>query len=170
MGTLYRIANKTTGEPIGDFIIDSADAVLLSSTHELLTTENLAQTLDDLKFFYIDEINKKTSQVRSRFITLELGQSITYTDKAQEALEYMQATNPVDTDYRYLDFEATATDKTVAFLAVEILQKAQDLRMINPTIEAQRKRGIKQVNEAENEFEAKTARDFAFSSLDAHGV
>jgi len=170
MGILYRIANKITGEIIGDFIIDSADAVLLSSTHELLATENLAQTLDDLKLFYIEEINKKTAQVRTRFITLELGQETTYARKAQEALDYIQATGPIDTDYPYLDNEATATDMTVADLAAAILVKVQEMDVSNVVIEAQRKRGIKQVNEATDEAEAKVARDFAFNSLDAHGA
>ena len=44
MGTLYRIANKATGKIIGDFIIDSADAVLFTKTLEISATQRLAQT------------------------------------------------------------------------------------------------------------------------------
>lgn len=169
MGTLYRIKHSTTGEVIGDFIIDSADAVLLSSTHELVSTEVLAQTLPDLKTLYIDEINKKTSQVRARYITLELGQETTYMRKTTEALDYVQAVAPIDLDYPYMNEEATATGTTLALLALAILQKSQELDVVNKTIEAQRKRGTKQVNEAVDEVAAKAARDFAFASLDMHG-
>lgn len=168
MGTLYRISNKSTGETIGDFIVDSSDAVLLSSTHELVATEVLAKTLDELKLLYIDEINKKAAQVRSRFITLEPGQETTYTRKAQEALNYIQAVDPVDTDYQYLHNEATATETTVAALAVSVLQRVQETDVTNALIEAQRKRGVKQVTESLSESTAKLARDFAFESLDAH--
>lgn len=168
MGTLYRITNKLTGEVIGDIVIDSNDAILLSSDYQLTSSEVLAQTLPDLKTLYVEEINKKAAQVRGRFITLERGQETTYARKTEEAVAYLQATSPVDTDYPYLFNEATATDTTVAALATIVIQRVQDLELINPIIEAQRKRGIKQVNEAIDEVSAKTERDGAITSLDAH--
>lgn len=169
MGTLYRIRNNQTDEIVGDLLIDSSDALLLSSTYELVITADLTETLADLKLVYIRDINRKTAQVRARFITLEPGQETTYARKASEALAYIQAVDPVDTDYPYLDNEATATGTTVAALASSVLAKVQEMDDTNVIVEAQRKRGIKKVTEAIDEATSKAERDGAITALDVHG-
>lgn len=170
MTTLYRIADKVSGELIGDFIISGNTAELLSSTHKLISTEELSSDLTSLKSLYSDEVNAKAAQVRGRFITLIPGQETTYARKAQEAVSYLQAINPVDSDYPYLDNEATATGKNVADLASEVLGRVQSTDSINVIIEAQRKRGVKQIAEAVDNAAAIAARDFAIASLDSHQV
>lgn len=169
MSVLYRIVNKFSGVPIADLLIESSDAILLSDEYELITTEDMILSLEDLKELYIKEVNKITAKVRSRFITLELGQETTYIRKSMEALAYIQAVEPIDLDYPYMNEEAIATETTVALLAPAILQKSQEMDSVNKVIEAQRKRGVKKINEAVTEAEAKVERDGAFTALDAHG-
>ena len=168
MANLYRIREKSTGIVLGDLVIESDGAQLLSSQYEIVLTENLTSTLDDLKSFYIDEINKVTSRVRGKFITLELGQETTYIKKTIEAGNYLTASSPVDADYPYLKNEADAVGSTVADLASLVIAKSQEMDNINVVVEAQRKRGVQQVSAALTEIDAKTARDFAITSLQAH--
>lgn len=166
---IYRIVNKLSGAIVGDCLIDSPDVQLLSTDYQLQTVDQLAQTLDELKTFYSEEINIKAAQVRARYISLYPGQETTYTRKATEAQAYLQAGDPVDTDYPYLNAEATATETTLAALAAAVLQRVQETDNANVSIEAQRKRGVKQVTEAIDAAAVKDARNFAFASLDMHG-
>ena len=165
---LYRIKEKATGSVVGDFVIETSDATLLSSTHEFIIVDGQTNTLDELKAYYADEVNKKASEVRGRFLTLELGQETTYAKKANEALTYLQASTPIDTDYPYLYNEATATADTVGNLAQAVIDKVQAMDAENVIIEAQRKRGVKRVLEAVDEASAITERDIAFEALNAH--
>jgi len=169
MSKIYRIVNNYSGKIIGDFIIESEQATLLSSTHKLELTESLPENLESLKLLYKEEVNKKTAKVRSRFITLEPGQDYTYSRKTQEALAYVSNGSPVDTDYPYLLAESNSTEREILELATSILQKISEIDSVNIVIEAQRKRGEKQIGLSSTLKEAKEVRDFAIASLDMHG-
>ena len=168
MNKLYRIEHIATGRIMGDFIIESDNAILLSDDYRLSESDDLASTLPDLQIKYIQDVNIKASLVRRRFMTLYPGQEFTYTKKLKAAVAYKKATNPVDVQYPYLYNEATALDMTLLDLAKYIIQKEKDSDDVNVIIEAQRRRGIKQIKNAIDLVELKEVKDFALASLDAH--
>ncbi len=93
-------------------------------------------------------VNIDAGVSRSKFITVIPGQEMTYAEKEREALAYLANPLPVPADYPMLVAEATATGVTLPALAAEVVQVAEDWRLVGSEIEGIRRGAIVAVQQA----------------------
>jgi hypothetical protein len=93
-------------------------------------------------------INQAAGTSRAKFITVIPGQEMTYAEKEREALAYLANPSPVPADYPMLVAEATATGVTLPELAAEVVQVAEDWRLVGSEIEGIRRGAIVAVQQA----------------------
>jgi hypothetical protein len=96
----------------------------------------------------IAKVNTDAGKCRSRYITVIPGQEMTYAEKEREALAYLADPSPVPADYPMLLSEATATGVMLPELAAEVVQVAEDWRLIGSEIEGIRRGAIVAVQQA----------------------
>jgi hypothetical protein len=83
---------------------------------------------------YLDKIDDLAGEVRSRFLTVQPGQELTYLMKLEEAKKYPEGSHP------WLDAEAFATGKSTQDLVTSVLASAAAWATVGITIESARMR------------------------------
>ncbi len=111
---------------------------------------------------------RKASEVRRRFVAFHPGQESTYLRVEDEAKNLIVDATPTIAEYPYLWADSQANEVDPVDLANNIITSFSAYDSDNSSIEAQRKRGVRQVRISLDEAAAKIARDFAIASLDAH--
>ena len=106
----------------------------------------------------IAKINTDAGASRSKFITVIPGQETTYAEKRTEAQAYQRSPNPQASDYPMLAAEATATGRTMADVATEVLTLAAQWRQLGAHIEGVRRGAIVQVQKAQTVEEVEAVR------------
>lgn len=102
---------------------------------------------------FIELVEKLAGETRALFLTISLGQELTYLMKLSEAKSYPDAPTP------WIDSEAVATGKTTQEVVQTILQTAQVWEMVGSQIEAERmkaKQIIKNAASVKEMYDAKT--------------
>lgn len=84
------------------------------------------------------KIDDQAEAVRAKFITIGSGQAMTYHRKETEARAFDAATDPVATDYPFLNAEATATGIAIADVAAAVLAQTNAWVVIGAKIEGAR--------------------------------
>lgn len=165
---LFKLIESATGNEIADLMIEG-EVEILSDTYHLEEVPEAGLTLDELKAYYIREVDLFAGEVRARFMARGYGQEITYVEKRIDALNYLNAGSPADSSaFPFISAEATSTGQEPATVAAMIIGRSDALRSVGSSIEAQRTRGGDQITAAADAAEATAAKDFAIASLDVH--
>ena len=114
------------------------------------------------------DIDGAAERARLRYITSGAGQALTYSEKADEAADYVAAGYPADTsNYPHIAAEIAATGKTKEQAADDILSTKSAWISVSANIEQHRLGGKKNVADATTSEEIISARDAAITALNA---
>lgn len=155
---------------IGPTEQEPADCVeITKENYHLLLSRN--QDLSGIQFAALDCIDKKSGEIRLRFITDVPGQPHTYTLKIEEA-KLLTSNNYVCKDlameYPMLAGEVVATgNPDLPSLCQEILGLAESWRHVAAAIERERRSGKISVSRAQNPEEVDAELRAALDALEA---
>lgn len=167
---LFKIVDTATGTEIGDlFVISEHYPEWMSDTHHLEEVSRISEDLDTIKAYYKKVVNQFAGEVRARFLYEGFGQELTYLEREREATAY-KAGGWVGTEaeYPFIFKIATTLDKTPQQIANAIINRGVTWRETGSLIEAQRERGMAQIESAIDVAGARAAKNYALASLDEH--
>lgn len=165
---LYNVIRTSNGAKVAEIMCDGTLYFVDNAFYaELATPDDLS--LDGLKAFYKQQVDEFAGEVRYRYLPRGGGVELTYRYKAIEAQNFKDAGyNGTEADYPFIFKQATATGKTPQEVCDNILARVAALKAKGSTIEAQRERGHKQIDEALDATEAEAAKKWAIDSLNAN--
>jgi hypothetical protein len=94
--------------------------------------------LENRKEQAIKRVDDLAERARSQYITPGDGQAMVYLEKADEALAYQAATNPVDADYPFLLAESASLEIDISEFAALVIQNRNIWKPAAAEIEATR--------------------------------
>jgi len=113
-------------------------------------------------------IDRAAEQARLRFITWGTGQAMTYSEKSDEAADFVAAGYPADvSSYPFIQAEMNALGETATEVADRILAKKSAWITAGAAIEEIRLKGKNDIDDAMDEAEILSVRDTTISALGA---
>lgn len=127
--------------------------------------------LDTAKNAYQQRIDEKAVEVKSRFATVINMQGGVYIAKAEDAINYKNASNPTNTDYPYIYRESQRSGESMTTVADRVLASRDLWRAQpdskDPAIEAERVTGKAEVRATQGIREAYDVHIAVIVALDA---
>lgn len=125
------------------------------------------RSLEEQKYFAIDEVDKIAEAARSRYITAHPGQIGVYTEKYAESTAYRDAGYPTDlTDYKLVESESLATGLTPQQAADAIISTRNQWIQIAAGIETIRRKAKVDITSATTSSNVKTLKEDAVTQLE----
>jgi len=114
------------------------------------------------------DVDREAEQARLRFITWGTGQAMVYSEKSDEATDFVAAGYPSDvSSYPFIQAEMNALGKTAAEVADGILVQKSAWIAIGAAIEEARLKGKRDIDDATDEAGILSVRDVTVSTLKA---
>lgn len=113
-------------------------------------------------------VDMTAENVRTDYITSGAGQAMTYSEKSEEAADFVAANYPSDLSvYPFIQAEVNATGKTAKAAADDILARKSAWINVGAAIEEARLTGKQNIDVATDETAVTVARDAAVVALEA---